>query len=534
MSVIAFLFVIGILIFVHELGHFAIAKWQGVRVEKFSLGFGMKLFSFTRGETEYMICALPLGGYVKMYGEGKEQNVVVDKVREGSNAHRKGFRSGDRIVKAGEVDLQTVSDWSQLLFKLKSLDSTEHLIEIERDGNTVKISSGTEDLDGITAYSQKEYPRSFVNKSVLSRFMIILAGPMMNFVLPFFLLPIAFLVGIKVPAYLEKSPVVEHVIQGSPADEAGFEINDRIISVNGRNVKNWKDAFIIFQSNPDSTVDVEVKRSSELKNLKLEINADENGIAMVGLSSPLPAKIGDVNPGSPAQKAGIQTGDVILKINNVDIPGWTAMSEVIRKKANEQIDVTVNRQGEILKLQVTPEVSPLTNQGIIGVALYNDEITKKYGIIESVKKGITEAVDLTVQITVVFFGFLFNLITGQLALSTAGKGIAGPLFIAKLSGDAAQIGFGQLLQFTSVISINLALINLLPIPVLDGGHILFLSIEKIKGRSVGEKTMEITHRVGFSFLILIMILAVYKDLVRLQDDIFTWLSKLWQIFHSLL
>ncbi len=530
MFIFAFLFVIGILIFFHELGHFAIAKWQGVRVEKFSLGFGPKLTGFTRGETEYMICALPLGGYVKMYGEGKEQNLIIDKIRDGSNAHKKGFRSGDRIVKVDEVDLSTISNWSQLLFRLKGLTGRTHLIELERDGKKTEISSSVEDLDGITGYTQKEYPRSFVNKSVLSRFMIVIAGPVMNFLLPFVFLPIAFLIGIQIPAYIEKTPIVDYVSPGSSAAEAGFKVGDQIISVNGRGTENWREAIIALQSNPDSTVDVEVRRNNQLRNLKLETATIEEGIGSVGLSSPLPARIGSVNPGFPAQKAGIQQGDLILKINDQKIPNWMVMSEVIREKANEEINVTVDRQGKILEFQVTPEISPQTSKGIIGVTLYKDEITKKYGIIESVKKGIAEAVNMTVEITVVFFGFLFNLITGQVALSTAGKSIAGPLFIAKISGTAAEVGFGQLLQFTSLISINLALINLLPVPVLDGGHILFLLIEKIKGRTLSDKTMEFTQRIGVSFVLLIMVLAVYNDFLRLKGDIFTWFGKLMAVF----
>jgi len=284
MFILAFLFVIGILIFFHELGHFAIAKWQGVRVEKFALGFGKKLIGFTRGETEYLICALPLGGYVKMYGEGKEQNIVIDKIKDGSNAYKKDFKSGDRIVKAGEVDLNAISNWSQLLFKLKGLTNKTHLIELARDGNTIEINSSVEDLDGITGYTQKEYQRSFVNKSILSRFMIVIAGPAMNFILPFFFLPIAFLIGIQVPAYIEKTPIVDYVSPGSSAAEAGFKVNDKIISINGRKINNWRETIIVFQSNTDSTVNVEVKRDNDLKNIKLKITNVEDVIVSVGTS----------------------------------------------------------------------------------------------------------------------------------------------------------------------------------------------------------------------------------------------------------
>ena len=348
----------------------------------------------------------------------------------------------------------------------------------------------------------------------------------MNFILPFFLLPLVFIVGIQVPAYLEKAPVVGYVSPESPAAEAGFKVNDKIISIEGKKVKDWRDANIAFQSNPDSTINVEVERNEQLTNLKLDTFASQEGVVAVGLAEPLPAKIGSVIPGSPAQKAGLEKGDKILKINNEPIADWENMAGVIRQNADKKISLEVERNGKLLDFQTTPEINPQNNQGAIGITLYREEITKKYGFFESVYKGVVEAANMIIEVTVIFFGFLFKLFTGKIALSTAGKSIAGPLFIAKISGTAAQSGLGQLLNFTSFISINLAVINLLPIPMLDGGHILFLLLEKIKGRSLSNKTLEITQRVGFTLLIFIMFLAVYNDFLRLKGDIFGWLGKL--------
>ena len=529
-SLLAFLFVIGVLVFFHELGHFLVAKWCGVRVEKFSLGFGKKLVGFTRGETEYIICALPLGGYVKMYGEGSEKNLIVDQVEDGSNAYNKGFRSGDRITNIEDIELKDILTWTQLSFKINSLPEKQRSIELERDGKKVLILAGTEDLVGITGYTEKEYPRGFSNKSVLSRFLIVIAGPMMNFILPFFFLPIVFIVGIQVPAYLEKAPVVGYISPDSSAAKAGFKVNDKIISIDGKKVKDWRDANIAFQSNPDSILNVEVERNNEVKNLELSTMASQDGVVAVGLAEPIPAKIGSVIPGSPAEKIGLQRGDQIIKINNEKIADWENMARVIRNNANKEISLEIQRDGELLNFQTTPEINPQTSMGAIGITLYREEITKKYGVLESIVKGVSEAANMIIEVTVIFFGFLYKLITGKIALSTAGKSIAGPLFIAKISGTAAQSGLGQLLQFTSFISINLAIINLLPIPMLDGGHILFLALEKIKGKSLSNKTLEITQRVGFSVLIFIMFLAVYNDFLRLKGDIFGWLGKIVQMF----
>ena len=403
-------------------------------------------------------------------------------------------------------------------------------LDIERDGEKTVILANSDGIEGIEGYTEEEYPRGFSNKSIFSRFLIVIAGPMMNFLLPFIFLPLVFFIGISVPAYLEKSPVVGYISPGSPAYESGFKINDKIISINGKKTTTWRDANIGFQSNPDSTVNVEVERGGFVKDLSLKTVASKEGIVHVGLAEPIEAKVGEVIPGSPAQKIGLQRGDKVVEINNQKIADWENMAEIIRQNANKEINLEIERDGKLLDFTTTPEINPQSNQGAIGITLYREEITKKYGIIESITKGVAEAAKMIIEVTVIFFGFLFKLVTGKIALSTAGKSIAGPLFIAKISGAAAESGIAQLLQFTSFISINLAIINLFPIPMLDGGHILFLLIEKIKGKSLSNKTLEITQRVGFSVLIFIMFLAVYNDVSRLSGDIMSPIVKLINMF----
>lgn len=530
-AILAFLFVIGILVFIHELGHFLIAKWCGVRIEKFSLGFGKKLLGYTRGETEYLISSLPLGGYVKMYGEGTEGNVIVDYVEPGTKAEQKGFISGDRITKIEGIDLSTYSNWGKLLYYLNSSPDQVRTFEVDRENSKHIIKTNIDGLAGIKGFTEKEYPRGFSNQSAFKRFLIVIAGPFMNYLLPFLFVPIVFMVGINVPAYLEKTPIVGYISPNSPAEEAGFEIGDKIINTNGKQVKNWRDVNIVFQSNPDSIIKVEVERNGKNQNLSLIAEASSEGIVAVGLSEPLEAKIGDVIPGSPAEKIGLLKGDEILEINGIEIKDWDHMAKNIRENANKEISLVVKRDDKILNLKTTPETNPQTNQGAIGITLYREEIVKKYNFFESIYKGTQEAAKMVFEITFIFLGFLFKLITGKIALSTAGKSIAGPLFIAKISGSAAESGLAQLLQFTSFISINLAIINLLPIPMLDGGHILFLFLEKIKGKALSQKTLEITQRIGFSLLIFIMFLAIYNDVSRVKGDILDYISKLLGIFN---
>ena len=230
-AIIAFIFVIGILVFIHELGHFLLAKWSGVRVEKFSLGFGKKLFGFRKGETEYLICALPLGGYVKMYGEGSEGNFIVDKVDPGSDADKAGFRPGDRIVSIEGIELTSFPRWKQLEASLEKEPAKDYQFVLERDDKKIEITAKAGSLEGADTYSEKEYPRGFSNQPLLNRLLIVVAGPFMNFLLPFFFLPIVYMIGITVPAYLEQAPVIGYIKPGSQAEEAGFMKGDKILEI---------------------------------------------------------------------------------------------------------------------------------------------------------------------------------------------------------------------------------------------------------------------------------------------------------------
>ena len=529
-SVLAFLFVIGILVFIHELGHFSVAKICGVRVEQFSLGFGKKLIGFVKGETEYLISLLPLGGYVKMYGEGSEDNVIIDNVETGSKAYKKGFRSGDRIVKIDNLNIQSYENWKKLYSHLGMAPSIQRTFRIERSSETYAINSTAEDLEGLTAFTESEYSRGFSNQSIIERFFIIVAGPCMNFLLPFIFLPIVFMIGISVPAYLEKTPVVGYISQSSPAADAGFRIGDRIVSINGDKMETWRDVNIAMQSNPDAIVNVTVKRDDSTKVLGLKAKASPEGLVAVGLSEPLQARVGDTIEGSPAAKAGLKRGDRVVSINGEDVKNWEHMASIIKKNSNSKINMVIDRNGKTMNFSLVPEINPQTGEGAIGITLYREQIVKKYGFIESVIQGFKEAAGMVYEVTVLLLGFIFKLITGKIALSTAGKSIAGPLFIAKISGSAAESGLPQLLQFTSFISVNLAVINLLPIPMLDGGHVLYLLIETVKRKPINRKTMEIVQRFGFTLLILIMFLAIYNDISRLSGGITDHLSRLLEVF----
>ena len=524
-AIVAFIFVIGILVFIHELGHFLLAKWSGVRVEKFSLGFGKKLFGFRKGETEYLICALPLGGYVKMYGEGSEGNFIVDKVDPGSDADKAGFRPGDRIVSIEGIELTSFPRWKQLEGTLKAEPERDYMFVLERDDKKIELTAKARSLEGADTYSEKEYPRGFSNQPLFNRLLIVVAGPFMNFLLPFVFLPIVFMIGITVPAYLEQVPVIGYIKPGSQAAEAGFRKGDKIIEIEGKKVSDWKDVNIELQTNPDALLNIEVEREGAMEVIPVKATASSEGIVAIGFGEPLKAKVGTVVAGTPADKADLVKGDEILNIDGTKIADWDQMSSIVKENSGKELTLLINRQGKEITKTITPETSAETGKGAIGVSPYQDEIVKKYGFLQAIINGVKEAANMIIEVVALLFGFLFKLVTGKIALGTAGKSLAGPILIAKVSGAAAENGIAQLLQFTCFISINLAIINLFPIPMLDGGHVLYLAIESIKKKPLSQRTLEISQRIGLTILIFIMFLAIYNDLSRVKGDILNSLSR---------
>jgi len=518
-AIIAFIFVIGVLVFIHELGHFLVAKWSGVRVEKFSLGFGKKLFGFTKGETEYLICMLPLGGYVKMYGEGVEGNFIVDKVKGGSVAERSGFKSGDRIVNIEGLDLKSYDRWKQLEAVLEKEPERDYQVTIERDGEPLELQVKARDLEGNDAYSEKEYPRGFSTQPILKRLAIVVAGPFMNFLLPFIFLPLVFMIGITVPAYLERAPEIGYIRPESPAAEAGFIKGDKILEIEGKKISNWRDVNIAVQTNPDMTIDIKIDRNGAEQVILVEAKASPEGVVAIGFSEPIPAKVGGVVDGTPAERAALQKGDRIAEINGVRIADWDQMASIIKQNAGKELTMEIERGTEVFEVLITPEPLGKNGDGAIGINIYTEEVVKQYGFFESIVKGIQEATKMIIEVIVLLFGFLYKLVTGKIALGTAGKSLAGPILIAKVSGAAAESGIAQLLQFTCFISINLAIINLFPIPMLDGGHVMYLAIEAVKKKPLSQRSLEISQKIGLTLLIFIMFLAVYNDISRVKGDI---------------
>jgi regulator of sigma E protease len=423
MTLLYFLIVIGILVFVHEFGHFLMAKRAGVRVEKFSLGMGPKIVGYKKGDTEYVISALPLGGYVKMAGENPDE--------EPTGA-----------------------------------------------------------------------PDEFQSKSVWQRVTIAATGPLTNIVLAFLIMPFVFMVG----TYTLGPAKVGFVEKGSPAEQVGFMVGDVIEKINGRTIVDWEKAEMLIAVNPDTDIKVLVDRNGENKTIILRPKLDpERNIGVSGLAPDFPVEVGKLKPGFPAEKSGLKVNDKVIAVDGKTVHYWNQFSTIIKESNGKELTLTVEREGKSFPIVVTPIED--SGRYVIGVEPIIRMVFKKYGFFQSLSLGF----DKTLEFIDVTFITLKKLLTFGLSIKTLG----GPVMIAQMSGRAAEAGVSAFLSLLAMISISLGILNLLPIPVLDGGLILFLVIEAVRKKPVSRKVMEISQSIGAAFLITLIAVVSYNDVVRM-------------------
>ncbi|MDQ7017179.1 MAG: RIP metalloprotease RseP [Gammaproteobacteria bacterium] len=447
-SVLAFFVALGILITIHEYGHFWVARKMGVRVLRFSIGFGKPLFSWQgRDGTEFVVAAIPLGGYVKMLDE-----------REGE-------------VAADELD------------------------------------------------------RAFNRKSVYARIAIVVAGPLANFILAIAAYWLMFVIGIS-----SLLPIVAEPPKGTPAFEARVHNEDQLISVNGRSVASWEQARLLLMEgllDTDQPLPLRVERAlggSEVLSLDLQgrsfLKAEGDPLRQLGLSPWWPQvspQIGRVLSGGAAEKAGLQVDDLILSADGVHIESWQAWVKYVRARPEQRMELRLKRNGDVIVLFLTPALKQLKTQqiGYIGAAETRALPLRQQRLMTEVSysplEALQQAVEKTWQMSAITLQMLGKLLVGDASL----KNISGPLTIAQYAGQSASVGLDHYLSFLALISISLGVLNLLPIPVLDGGHLLFFFIEAVKRRPLSEQTQMIGQQIGMFLLICLMGLAFYNDLARL-------------------
>ncbi len=428
-TTISFIIVLGILVTVHELGHFLVAKALGIGVERFSIGFPPKMFGYTWGETEYCISWIPLGGYVKLKGEGPEEEV--------------------------------------------------------------------EDSDD---------PALFSSRPPLQRASVIVAGPIMNLVLAFFIMPLVFMVGMSVPAYLEKPAQIGWVEKDSLADRAGFTRGDTITALDGKDIDNWGSLFERFALYEKGTLEVSVITDGNRRSLQLDLDSMKDDVPL-GIMPHIDPVVGSLTPGFPAQAAGVEPGDTILSVGGTPFTHWNEMAQVIHSSPGKPLTIEVRRDTSVMKFEVIPKLDEESGRGFVGISPRTESNVKSYPIAESIKRGFKRNIDL-LGLT---FGFLGELLTFNASI----KNLGGPIMIFQVTGQAARAGVAEFLAFMAFLSLQLGVLNLLPIPVLDGGHLIFLGAEGALGKPIKPQAVAMAQRVGFFLLILLILVISYNDVVRL-------------------
>ena len=426
-NILALIFVLGVMIFVHEFGHYFVAKLLKIRVDVFSLGFGPRLIGFRKGGTDYRVSLLPLGGYVKMAGENPD-----------------------------------------------------------------------EALTGA--------PDEFLSRPKSHRLAVAVAGPAMNILLAMVLVTANFMVGVEAPAYLYEAPVIGSVAPGSPAERGDLRVGDTILSVGSTRTPTWQDVEIVVGTAPRKPLVITVSRQGRTLDVSITPEAvADTEMGSAGFAPFIPSIVAAVEPDSPAEKGGLQPGDEVLKVKSgsIEALSFAHAAQVIAANEGKPLEFTIRRGKELF----VRTIIPARIRGDVRIGYMREPppfVMEKFGPL----KAFQEAASRNYRLTMLTFTIVGKIITGQASI----RAMSGPIEIAKFSGAAARAGIGPLLSFMGLISLQLGVFNLFPIPILDGGVIFLLLLEGLLRRDLSMKVKERIFQVGFVFLILLMGIVIFNDL----------------------
>jgi regulator of sigma E protease len=434
LTILAFVFVLGVLIFVHELGHFLMARRIGVRVLTFSLGFGPKILNFHYGDTDYCISIIPLGGYVKMAGENPEDQ------------------------RTGAAD-------------------------------------------------------EFLSKSKWQRFQVLVMGPVMNVVLALVVMTVVLYQGAQVPLFDQQPVVIGTFADNSPARAAGLQVGDRIIAIDGKPVDNWDQFSMTIVTKARKDVAITYVRDGKTDTVTVVPTAQGKfDMGEIGIQPTIHPQLGELTPGMPAAEAGLQTGDVIMAVGDQKDVTYEHLLDAIKSHNGQPLQFTIRRNGQLHQITVTPRMSG--DKPMIGAQISAFET-------RMVEPGPIEALKLSAQKNWEWTRLIVETLVGLFTRETSVKQLMGPVAIADLSGSAAEAGWIPLFSLMAMISLNLGLLNLMPIPVLDGGHIFILFLESLARRDFSMRVKEKMLLAGFVLLLALMVTVIYNDLMRIE-----WIERL--------
>jgi regulator of sigma E protease len=421
--------VLGVMILVHEFGHFALAKLLGVRVEQFAIGFGKRIVGFRKGETDYRINLLPLGGYVKMAGENPSES-----------------RTGD--------------------------------------------------------------PGEFMSHPRWHRFLIAIAGPAMNIVLAVVLLTIVYMVHYAHPAYLDQPAIVGWVLDNSAAERAGLEAGDRIVRIENTQNPTWEDVMSKLMLNPGQPVNLAIQRGNSILNRVVTPDkAEPEQFDNAGLLPDEPLTITQLEANMPAAKAGFRLGDEVVAVNGAPVHSMSAIVRMLQEVGNKPAVLRVLRAGAPVDLTVTPVLTQVDGRTAYRIGFQSNPVR-----VDSLPlpKAFARSLRANRRNSLLIVELVEKMIERKVSM----KQVAGPIGIGVAAGEAAEQGLMPFMALAALISLNLGIFNLLPIPIMDGGLVLLLAVESIIRRDISQPVKERIYQAAFVFLVLFGVIVIYNDLMR--------------------
>jgi regulator of sigma E protease len=431
-SLVSVVVILGFMVLIHEFGHYAVAKLLGVRVEQFAIGFGKRLIGFRKGETDYRINAIPLGGYVKMSGENPMDE-----------------RTGD--------------------------------------------------------------PREFMSHSRWHRFLIAIAGPVMNILLAIVLLTVVYMVHYESPVYLDQPAVVGYVDPGSAAAKSGVQRGDRIVQIDGIHNPTWEQVGVRELLSPNQALPFAVQRGDQVIQGSVVPSAvTSSEIGSAGWFPDEPVVVGDLEPNMPGAKAGLKEGDKIISMDGQPVPSIQVMIERLQQTKDKPVQLEVFRNGKTITFTATPVLANAANgEKHYRLGFKNSPETKISTL--SLPQAFSHSLADNKRYSVILLELVGKLVQRKISTRT----ISGPIGIAQQAGAAAQEkGWTPLLALSAAISLNLGIFNLLPIPIMDGGVILLLFIESLMRRDISLNIKERIYQAAFVFLVLFAAMVIYNDIVK--------------------
>ncbi|NSW98815.1 RIP metalloprotease RseP [bacterium] len=390
------------------------------------------------------------------------------------------------------------------IFKF-NIGETEYSLSLLPLGGYVKMQG--ESPDSTSTDKIIDPNRSYQNIPNYKKQIILFSGPLMNLILPFVLFPLIYINGVEMPKYLTDKVIIEEKLVLD--NQIDLIKNDEIVSINDIKIKSWQDFYLIDDNKLNQKVSIEILRGNEIK--KLQLNLYQSDLKNLIKPNFKPV-IGDIMPNSLAEKNGIMIDDEILKINNSNISSWTNLVNYLKNSKEMVMVFLINRNNTLISKEI---IFKSSNNKVLGISPRVETIKESLGFLDSVKKSYLKSIE---TIKLIFFGImelLEQLFSTDSSAASIKDSLAGPIAIAKYSGAAAEKGINAMLQFTIIISINLGIINLLPIPLLDGGHIFLNSIEMLTRRKINAKVLNFINKIGFAILISLMIFAIYNDIMNL-------------------